>query len=69
MPFGPTRKAHPKVAEKEGVDADRHGGLLGHEPGDTLSDIERGKREVGTHNATDHRKGLDTTMASLLRGL
>lgn len=52
-----TGKAHPKVAEKEGMDADRHGGPLGHEPGDTLSDIERGKREVGTHNAPDHRQG------------
>jgi transcriptional regulator with XRE-family HTH domain len=34
-----------------------------------LSDIERGKREVGIITLQIIARGLDTTMASLLRGL
>jgi len=34
-----------------------------------LSDIERGKREVGIITLQVLAKGLDTTMSSLLRGL
>ncbi|MGA8507306.1 MAG: helix-turn-helix transcriptional regulator [Candidatus Sulfotelmatobacter sp.] len=34
-----------------------------------LSDVERGKREVGIITLQVIARGLDTTMASLLRGL
>lgn len=34
-----------------------------------LSDIERGKREVGIIMLQDIARGLETTMSSLLRGL
>lgn len=34
-----------------------------------LSDIERGKREVGIITLQVIARGLDTTMASLLKGL
>jgi len=34
-----------------------------------LSDIERGKREVGIITLQVIARGLDTTMSSLLRGL
>jgi transcriptional regulator with XRE-family HTH domain len=34
-----------------------------------LSDVERGKREVGLITLQDLARGLDTTMSNLLRGL
>lgn len=49
------------------MDANRPSGSLGHEQG--ISDIERAKREVGIITLQVIARGLDTTMAKLLKDL
>jgi len=50
------------------MDANRPRGALGYEQR-TISDIEQGKREVGIITLQVIARGLDTTMAKLLKDL
>ena len=61
-------KANPCAQRVKGLDAGGDGRLFGTSR-NHLSDLERGKREIGLLILQVIADGLDTTMAKLLKGL